>query len=384
MDLAHLRRKYFSLLLDGIVPFWFRHGIDWEHGGVLSCMSEDGRVLSTDKYLWSQARSAWTFSALYNRIEQRPEFLRAAGNSVRFLIEHGRDSQGRWVYHTTRDGHVVEGPISIFSDCFAIYAFSEYCRALPDATLLAIAHETYDSVRARVAQPDFADVAPQQLPPGRRAHAIPMILLEVTNELAQTTGDAALEALADAYADEILHRFVRPDHGLLVEYLDRDYRELPPPEGTCVNPGHAIESMWFVLHLARRREDRSMIREAAGLIRRHLEAGWDPLYGGILHGIDAAGAEPFLPHWDKKVWWPHTEALYALLLAHALTGEDWCGAWYDTVDEWSFAHFDMPEVGEWRQRLDRAGNPVLETIALPVKDPFHLPRAAILICELLR
>ena len=38
----------------------------------------------------------------------------------------------------------------------------------------------------------------------------------------------------------------------------------------------------------------------------------------------------------------------------------------------------MPGAGEWRQRLDRAGQPVTELIALPVKDPFHLPRAALL------
>ena len=36
-------------------------------------MSEDGQVLSGDKFIWSQARSVWTFSALYNRIEPRPE-----------------------------------------------------------------------------------------------------------------------------------------------------------------------------------------------------------------------------------------------------------------------------------------------------------------------
>ena len=383
MDLARLRRQYLELLLDGIVPFWFRHGIDWEHGGVLSCMAEDGAPLSTEKYMWSQARSAWTFAALYNRIEPRPEFLRAAANSVRFLVDHGRDAQGRWVYRTTREGRVLEGPVSVFADCFAVYALSEYCRAAPDAALRAIALETFHSIRARVAQPGFADVAPQRLPPGRRVHAIPMILLEVANELAQTTGDAGLEDLADGYAADILNHFVRPRHGLLAEYLDLANHELPPPEGACVNPGHAIESMWFVLHLARRRRNAAMIERAAELVRRHLEAGWDPLHGGIFLGIGADGAEPFLAHWDKKLWWPHTEALYALLLAQVLTARQWCAPWYEKVHEWAFAHFAMPETGEWRQRLDRAGNPVTETIALPVKDPFHLPRAAILIAQLL-
>ena len=365
------------------MPFWFRHGIDREHGGVLSSMTEEGAVLSGDKYIWSQARSLWTFAALYNRIERQPEFLRAAENSLRFLLDHGRDDRGRWVYRTTREGRTIEGAISIFSDCFAIYGLSEYCRAAPDASLLALARSTFDMVRERVADPAFAEVAPQLLAPGRRPHAVPMILLEVANELAQTTGDATLEAAADEYADVILSRFVRPERRVLIEYLDSEYRDLPAPEGACVNPGHAIESMWFVLHLARHRNRRDWIRTAAEVIRWHLEAGWDPEYGGIFLGIDANGGEPAIPHWDKKVWWPHTEALYALLLAHRLTGEAWCLEWYAKVHDWAFAHFAMPESGEWRQRLDRRGEPITDVIALPVKDPFHLPRAAILIAQLL-
>ena len=57
--------------------------------------------------------------------------------------------------------------------------------------------------------------------------------------------------------------------------------------------------------------------------------------------------------------------------------------WYENVHEWSWAHFPMPECGEWWQRLDHRGNRMTELIALPVKDPFHLPRAATLIVELL-
>ena len=140
-DTASLHRQYRELLLDGIVPFWARHGVDDEHGGVLSCMQEDGTPISSDKYIWSQARWVWVCSALYNRIEKRPEFLAWARTAIEFLLRHGRDEQGRWVYHTTRDGRIVEGATSIYSDCFVVYGLSEYCRAVPDQELLAISNQ---------------------------------------------------------------------------------------------------------------------------------------------------------------------------------------------------------------------------------------------------
>lgn len=346
-------------------------------------MTEDGSLLSTDKYIWSQARWAWVCSALYNRVDPRKEFLDAARSTVHFLLNHGRDSDGRFVYHTTQTGEVVAGPISIYSDCFAVYGFNEYYRATRDKEVLKVALDTFHTIVRRVEEPGFKDVAPSVLLPGRRPHAIPMILTETANELAITTGDAAIEAKAEKYALTVMHHFVRPEWQVLVEYLSRDYQLLPPPEGTAVEPGHAIECMWFILHWAIRVNRADIVQQAVEVIRWHVEKGWDEEYGGLLLAIDAQGNAPFIANSDKKVWWPHTEALYALLLAHQLTLQPWCLEWYWRIHEWSFRHFHRPDAGEWRQRLTRSGEPIDELIALPVKDPFHLPRAVILILGLL-
>jgi N-acylglucosamine 2-epimerase len=384
MNKIQLRRIYRELLLDGIVPFWARDGVDTRHGGVLSCMEENGKPVSGDKYIWSQARWVWTCSALYNRIEKRPEFLAWARGTIDFLLKHGRDELGRWVYRTTREGQIVEGATSIYSDCFVVYGLSEYCRAVPDPDLLALAKKIFADIQGRIEKPAFSETAPYKLPPNRRCHGVPMILTEVAGELAGTTGDKSIAAAADDFAARVMNHFVRPARQCLLEFLDRDYREVPPPEGTFVMPGHAIESMWFQMRRALARNDRQTIRHAAEVLRWHLEKGWDKKYGGLFLGIDAENHPPFLPNSESKVWWPHTEALYALLLAHELTGESWCENWFEQIREWSFDHFSLPEAGEWRQRLDRAGKPTTTVVALPVKDPFHLPRALILSLELLR
>lgn len=381
MNPAVVCREYRSLLLDNIIPFWKRHGVDLQGGGVFSCMQEDGQNISHDKYIWSQARWAWVCAALYNRIEKRPEFLEWGSRTVEFLLAHGRDEHGCWVYRTDREGNVIEGAISIYSDCFAVNAFTEYYRATGNQVILDIALETFWRICSRIEAEGFKETAPYPLPAGLRNHAIPMILTQVASDLGRMTGNPRVEASANEFAMCVMNHFVRPDNFVL-EFLDRRYETVSAPYGTFVMPGHAIESMWFVMHWALRRSKKDVIRRAAEVLRKHLEAGWDQECGGLFLGIDIEGGDPLLPHSDCKLWWPHTEALYALTLAHKLTGESWCRDWYERVHDWSFNRFPTA-AGEWRQRLDRQGNPMTVVVALPVKDPFHLPRAAILMTELL-
>src|ERR1019366_9547301 len=135
----------------------------------------------------------------------------------------------------------------------------------------------------------------------------------------------------------------------------------------------------FQIHIARDRGDSARIREACRLIRRHIVIGWDrdPQFGGgILLAVDAlGGSEVGWKFPDLKLWWPHTEALYGLLLAYEESREPWCLEWYDAVHDYSFRHYPVSQWGEWRQKLKRDATEMLETVALPVKDPFHLPRA---------
>ena len=90
-----------------------------------------------------------------------------------------------------------------------------------------------------------------------------------------------------------------------------------------------------------------------------------------------------MEHHDTKLWWPHTEALYALLLAYEQTGDREFLDWYDRIHEYSFRHYPVTEHGEWTQNLDREGKPIEDIVCLPVKDPFHLPRALIYCLEVL-
>ncbi len=383
MSFAELGAFYRQLLLDDIIPFWERQ-VDAEHGGLLNCLRDDASLASDDKYIWSQARALWVFSKLYNTVEPRPEWLAIATGLYRFLAAHGRDAQGYWVWRTNRRGDVLDGPQSIYADGFALYGLAEYFRATGDEEARRIGLETYHRVVERLAVPGSYPLAPYEVPQGMKCHGVSMIFSLVFWEFGRAIGDPTIVDDGYCHTLEVLNHYRRPEHQALLEYIGLDNRPVDSPPGRCIVPGHAIESMWMQMHVLLSRGETARIPAAVECMRWHLERGWDPEYGGIFLGLDLRGVEP--PYWGHptvKTWWQHTEALYATLLAYEQTGEAWCLDWYWRVHDWTFAHYPDPVHGEWRQRLDRQGRPITEVVALPVKDPFHLPRALIYLVDVL-
>src|SRR5688572_16253607 len=109
-DLSHFLERE---LLTNVVPFWLRHAID-PAGGINTCIGDDGAIISHDKFLWSQWRAVYTFSALYNRMGRTQQWLDVAEQIFRFSARHGWDEQGRSVFRVDREGRPVEGHTSIY------------------------------------------------------------------------------------------------------------------------------------------------------------------------------------------------------------------------------------------------------------------------------
>ena len=376
---------YRQRLLEGIVPFWLQHGIDRTHGGLLTCMDDTGRRQSTDKYLWSQGRGVWTFAALYRRVDPRPEFLDIARSTADFILHHGRDNNGDVVYRVGQAGGIIEGYTSVYSNLFAAYGLNELAQASGEARYHKFALDFLQRSFEELRQPFFGRIAPYRIPAGIAwVHGPPMICLEVANEIAAATGSPLAEEAVEWCLGRILHAHIRREPLTLLEHLTESDDFLDTPEGRIIVPGHAIESMWFVIHAALRLGKAEPVHLALQVIRRMLEAGWDECSGGLSLGLDyRKGGTPALANAEKKIWWVHTEALYALVLASRLTEEPWCREWYKRVSQWSFDHFENG-TGEWIRGVDRDGKPITETVALPVKDPFHFPRALILIYQTLQ
>ena len=375
--LNELRELYHRQLLEDVIPFWMKYSLDKEYGGYFTCLDRDGSLYNTDKYAWLQGRQVWMFSKLYNELEPRPEWLEVAISGVEFIVEHGFDPKGQMYFSFTRDGRPLCKPWNIFTETFGIIGLAEYAKATEDEDILKRAQRLYWNVVERI---ERGDLSTYTVPETRKIEslAIPMILLTTTQDLDQVAPDPRFAEIIDDCLERILYRHACDEKKALFENIASDGSSLESPQGRCIDPGHAIEAVWFVLREGKRRNDRKIIDRALQILDWSLQWGWDPEYGGLLYFVDSEGKPPEQLEWDMKLWWPHTEALYALLLAYHLSGKKTYWDWYEKLHEWTFSHFPDPQYGEWFGYLHRDGTPALYLKGSMWKGCFHLPRSLFL------
>ena len=381
MELKNLREFHRSFFQNNLIPYWYKHGIDHELGGFTNCIQDDGTQISDDKYMWSQGRGLWTFAHYYRHYDRSDTPRKIVEKTRDFLLEHARDEKGEWAYRLSRTGERLERSTSIYGDIFAAYGVHECARALEDDETFDVAAVTMRKVMERIRQPDFTDVAPFVLKPGYRLQGVFFLTLSVLTPLLEDRQDAQFEEDAAWCVQRIVDKHMDPVRRLNVEMLDPDDAPADFPQGRDYVPGHGVECAWILMLEARRKNDEELLRKALTILRWHLEVGWDEECGGIFWWLNIDGEEPFEKNWTYKLWWPHAESLLACILGYELSGEAWCMDWYWKMHEYSFNTFTDRENGEWHQRMDRHGNLTTETLVLPVKDPFHLPRAVMFCIE---
>lgn len=375
---------YRAQLLDDVLPFWIDHAIDREHGGFTTFLDQDGSLLSTDKPMWVQGRFVWLLARLYNTLESRREWLELARHGLDFIAAHGFDHDGRMFYSVTRDGRPLRKRRYLFTETFAAIGFAEYARAAGDDQARTRARELFHLIHHYHTTPGLLEPKVNPVTRPLKGHAMPMILLATAQVLREADDDPLYEQVIEASICELRDHFVHPELEALLETVGPDGAFLDNPEGRIVNPGHAIESAWFLMHEAQRRDDGDLLALALRILNWSLTIGWDSEFGGIYYFRDVRGLPCEQYEHDMKLWWPHTEAIYATLLAHRLTGQPQYRAWCQRIHDWAYAHFPDPEHGEWFGYLHRDGTRSTRLKGNMWKGPFHLPRMLLNCWTLLR
>lgn len=374
--MKHYAALYKNELLKEIITFWENHSPDSEHGGYFTCLTETGEVFDTDKFIWLQARQVWMFAKLFQEVEPNPKWKEMALLGADFLEKNGSDSEGNWYFSLNRQGQPLVQPYNIFSDCFAAMAFGTLYQIAPEQRYAEIAKTTFANILKRQENPKGEY---NKIYPGTRKlqnFALPMILCNLSLELEHLLGSEEVEKVTDSVIDLILNKFYHKESGLVLENISDTGEFVDSFEGRLLNPGHAIEAMWFIMKLGIRKNDKVLIEKAEKILYQQLEHGWDDEHGGIFYFMDFKGHPPQQLEHDQKLWWVHLETLVALAKTYAYNQSPKAAAWFKKVHDYTWNHFrDQKNGGEWYGYLNRKGEVLLHLKGGKWKGCFHVPRA---------
>jgi N-acylglucosamine 2-epimerase len=373
-DLGALKDFYVNQLLNDTIPFWFPRSFDKDSGGFLLMRDQDGSLIDDDKAVWIQGRATWLLSTLYNTIEKKQEWLEGAKLGYDFLNQYCFDTDGRMFFHMTREGKPLRKRRYFFSETFYTIAAAAYAKATGSNEAAANARKifgaciTYASGEKKL-EPKFTGTRPV------KGIGVPMIMINTAQQMRETIGDDRCDAWIDRWIKEIEKDFVKDDIRCVMEQVAPDGSIVDHFDGRTLNPGHAMEGAWFILHEARyRNNDPHLIDLGCRMLDYMWERGWDKEYGGIFYFRDVYH-KPVQEYWqDMKFWWPHNEVIIATLLAYLMTGNEKYGDWHKMVHDYSYRHFHDKKHGEWFGYLHRDGTIAQTGKGNLYKGPFHLPR----------
>ena len=369
--------SYKTDLTENIMPFWMEHGWDKVNGGVYTCLDRDGSLIDSTKSVWFQGRFAFICAYAYNNVEKNPMWLEAAKSTIDFIEKHCFDENGRMYFSVTAEGKPLRMRRYVFSETFAAIAMSEYALATGEQKYAERALQIFKDTQRFLTTPGI--LAPKfeesvQL----QSHSIIMILINVASCIRKVINDPKLTEQIDESIAKLKKYFIHPEFKCLLETVGKNGEFVDTCMGRTINPGHCIETSWFILDVAKQRGwDKEITDMALQIFDWSWDWGWDKQYGGIINFRDCRNLPVQDYSQDMKFWWPQTETIIASLYAYLATGDDEYIYKHQRISEWTYAHFPDAELGEWYGYLHRDG-----TVAQPAKGnlfkgPFHIPRMMI-------
>lgn len=335
-----LLKDYRYWMFDDFLPFMDKFVIDHELGGFMCSVDRDGTQLSSGKSAWFEGRGIWTYAYLYNKLSHDPKHLETARKSVDFLMKINSDVNKPWPGSFNKDGVPAGGEPDIYGNLFIANGLQEYAKAKGNERCWDMAKEIMMSRIRYYDSPDYDYVVTYSVPPGTTPPPLKaprvtghwMVLLNLTTQMLEFKADPEVEAVAARSVDAFLNHHLNPDFNLINEVVNHDLSR-NPDYAQFSYTGHAIETLWMVLHEAVRRKDRALWDRAANLFKRHIEVAWDDVYGGAFRALFNVDKDEWAL---DKVTWLQEEILIGTMFMIEHTGDPWAKEWFAKV--WKYAN----------------------------------------------
>jgi mannose/cellobiose epimerase-like protein (N-acyl-D-glucosamine 2-epimerase family) len=360
LPLAELRKRYHDELHRVMLPFWEKHGVDHEFGGVMHGLDYDGTLVHSDKLLWFQGRAIWVYSYLFSNFGRDPRHLEIARRTREFVLRHAPQPDGWWAELLARDGTVRRGfKGDVYGMYFVAEGLQEFAHAAEDEESYRLALGLLKKLERHIDDPKVE--IPGTPGPGIRPQGIWMVNLNIATQMLRRRHDPDIERLAGRCVDAVVRRHYNADIGLNNENLNHDFGRPPGEETKCL-PGHSIETLWMVMEEASRIGDRELWDLCAGRIRRHIEVGWDWVYGGLSQWVNVDRGDYVWPverpvgtdlefrfrgeYQYMKTLWSLNEILVACLNVFERTRAEWAARFFSMAQEVIDSRFSRRQHGQ--------------------------------------
>lgn len=360
MILPELRKRYHGELFDVLLPFWDKYGVDHEAGGVMHGLDYDGTPAHTDKLLWFQGRAIWVYSFLYSHFGKNPRHLAIAAQTREFVLKYAPQPDGWWAELMARDGKVLrrfEG--DIYGMYFVAEGLQEYAWAAGHEESYGMALALMKKLHRHIEDPKVT--IPGTPGPGVRPQGIWMVNLNIATQILRRWKDPEIEGIAQQAVDAVINKHYNPEIGLNNEHLNFDFSRSAGEESKSVL-GHSIETLWMVMDEALRKNDQKTWELCTDRIRRHIEVGWDWVYGGLSQCVNVNQGDYVWPverpvgtglefsfrgeYQYMKTLWSLNEILVACLNILERTDSEWAARFFGMAQQVIDDRFSRKQFGQ--------------------------------------
>ncbi len=391
--------KLYQMALDevenNILPFWIEKTQDKEFGGFYGACVDDGTpVENASKCLILCARLIWSFASAY-RVLGKPEYKEMAKRAYDFFRETFIDKENGGVYYMVDyKGQPEDTKKMVYGEAFAIYAFSEYCRATGDMQALEEALKIFELLEKHAydkqnkgywelytADWQTVDSRLSRVSEGEKTTKTMnthLHLIEAYTCLLRVWKNDRMQDKVREHLDVMLDKIVNQEIGHYIMFLDDEWNST----SNDVSPGHDIEGTWLMMETAEVLGEEAMIEKAKPICLKMAAACLE-------QDIFPDGSMLYEIMTDKnkvnnlRSWWVQAETVVGFLSAWELSGED---RFLDaSLKAFNFIreHVVDHKYGEWFPMLGEDLKPVPsnELKVSGWKAPYHNSRMCLEIIE---
>ena len=380
-----------------VLPYWYDTAIDHQHGGfVLADRGTGEPDVPEEKQLVSQARMIWGFSLAHTRgwSDSRRDYLKAAEQGSRFLLNHFRDDRnGGYFWSTDLTGQPRNRNKIMYGQAFVIYGLVELHRAGGSREPLDRALELYRKLQQQAYDREhggwiehFTSEWTPILKPapgaivevaGYKSANTHLHLMEAFTELYEATRDPAVRnSLEEALRLNQKYFYPRRAEESCF-HRQRDWKPVTDPASAGLSYGHNVEFAWLMIRAERVLGRRPSWRHFYAHLDHALKCGYDHEHGGTYsRGVKDEPATD-----TDKVWWVQSEMLAALTDAWLHKPNPRYGRALDSQLDFIRQHQADPRTRVWRDTVRADGSPKAPSLAHNWKANYHDVRAVVKFIE---